>query len=152
MTTTAGRRIRPIHSDADYRAAMARLDVLSENNPEPGSPDGDELEVLASLIEQYEDEHEPIALPTLSQALKARADALDLGPQDLDRLFGGSGHRSDVLAGKRALSKTMAGRLRTIGVPDAVLLQQLLVDRGQRRSRQPTGRADSRRYRKTARR
>ncbi len=131
--------VRPIHTEADYRAAMARLDVLADSNPSPGTPAGDELEVLGALIEQYEDEHDPIALPTLGQALAARTDALTLSARDLDRLFGGSGHRSDVLAGKRTLSKAMAARLREIGVPDAVLLWQLIGASATRVARHTAG-------------
>ncbi len=153
MTTASARRIRPIHTETDYSAAMARLDALSESDPSPGTPAGDELEVLGALIEQYEDEHEPIAAPTLRQALEARADALELSARFLDGLFGGSGHRSDVISGKRTLSKAMAARLREIGVPDAVLLQQLIgvprvrrLDSGEVRMRiRPSAKRSSRR-------
>lgn len=49
--------IRPLHTDDDYRAALADVSELVDRDPEPGTQEGDRLEVLAALVEQYEAEH-----------------------------------------------------------------------------------------------
>jgi hypothetical protein len=49
--------IRPLHTDDDYRAALADVSALVDRDPEPGTPEGDHLEVLAALVERYEAEH-----------------------------------------------------------------------------------------------
>ncbi len=45
--------IRPIHTDADYRAVLREVSAYFENEPEPGSPEGDRFEVLVTLVEAY---------------------------------------------------------------------------------------------------
>ena len=49
--------IRPLHTDDDYRAALADVSALVDRDPEPGTQEGDRLEVLAALVERYEAEH-----------------------------------------------------------------------------------------------
>jgi HTH-type transcriptional regulator / antitoxin HigA len=127
--------MHPVRTDADYRAIMARINVLAAINPTPGTADGDELEVLSLLVRSYEDVHFPIGVPTLEQAIDFRAEQMGLTPKDLDQIFGGSGRRSEVLAGKRALSKAMASRLHAIGVPDSLLLRLLINGEAKNASR-----------------
>ena len=55
--------IRPIKTEADYDWAIAEITRYFENEPEVGTPDGDRFDVLATLIEAYEDEHYPIDAP-----------------------------------------------------------------------------------------
>ena len=62
--------IKPIKSEKDYTKALKRLEVIFDS--EPGSVNGDELEVLGILIEQYENEHFPIGLPDPIEAIKFR--------------------------------------------------------------------------------
>ena len=62
--------IKPIKSEADYNRALARLDVIFD--AEPGSSEGDELEILALVIEDYEDRHYPIGPPDPIEAIKFR--------------------------------------------------------------------------------
>ena len=50
--------IKPIRTEADYRTALARIDALMD--AEPGTPDGEELDALTDLVEQYEAEHVPM--------------------------------------------------------------------------------------------
>lgn len=55
--------IRPIKTEADHDWAIARIAGYFENEPEVGSPEGDRFDVLATLIEAYEDKHYPIEAP-----------------------------------------------------------------------------------------
>ncbi len=115
----------PIRTDADHERVMARIHGLAVNDPAPGTTAGDELEVLSLLVRAYEDEHYPVEAVTLEQAIEFRAEQRGLTPKQLDGLFGGSSKRSEVLAGKRELSKSMAARLKEIGVPDSILITLL---------------------------
>ncbi|MCY1421178.1 hypothetical protein D9M71_368260 [compost metagenome] len=101
--------IKPIRTEADYTAAMARLDDLW--GAEIGSPEGDELEILAMLIEKYEDEHFPIAASDPIEAIKFRMEQQGLTPRDLEPFIGSSGRVSEVLNRKRGLSLAMIKRL-----------------------------------------
>lgn len=67
--------IRPIKTDADYELALQRASELM--SAEPNTPAADELEVLATLIELYEDKHFPIELPDLIAAIEFRLEQLD---------------------------------------------------------------------------
>ncbi len=62
--------IRPVRTDEDYQAALARIDGLMD--AEPGSDEGDELDILTTLVELYEDEYFPIDLPDPITAIKFR--------------------------------------------------------------------------------
>jgi HTH-type transcriptional regulator / antitoxin HigA len=120
--------MHPIRSNADHDAVMARITALATTNPLPGSSAGDELDVLSLLVRSYEDANFPIGPISLEAAITFRAEQMGLTGKELDALFGGSGRRSEVLGGKRALSKGMANRLRAIGVPDGLLLRLLIGD------------------------
>ena len=72
--------IEPIKSARDYHKALKRLEVIF--NAEPGSDNGDELEVLAILIDQYENEHFPIGLPDPIEAIKFRMEQMGYTQRD----------------------------------------------------------------------
>ncbi len=55
--------IRPIHTEDDYRAALADISALMESDLAPGTPEGDRLDVLATLVRAYESRHFPIDAP-----------------------------------------------------------------------------------------
>ena len=116
----------PIRTDEEYRRVMSRIHVLAANDPVPSTSEGDELEVLSLLIRSFEDQHYPIAKPSLREAIEFRAEQMNLSPTALDSIFGGRGRRSEVLSGKRELSKKLAARLKNIGVPDSLLLHMLI--------------------------
>ena len=75
--------IRPIHTDADYRAVLREVSAYFENEPEPGTPEGDRFEVLVTLVEAYEAKHFPIDLPDPVEAIKFRMEQAGLAPKDL---------------------------------------------------------------------
>jgi HTH-type transcriptional regulator / antitoxin HigA len=74
-------RIRPIRSEADYLASVDRVEALMDATPD--SPEGEESEILRTLIERYQDEHFPMEAPTPLGAIQFRMDQLGLSPKDL---------------------------------------------------------------------
>lgn len=75
--------IRPIHTDTDYKAALRELSAYFDDEPEPGTPDGDRFEVLLTLVEAYEARHFPIDLPDPVEAIKFRMEQAGLTAKDL---------------------------------------------------------------------
>jgi HTH-type transcriptional regulator / antitoxin HigA len=116
-------KIKPIRSEADYDAALARIDTLM--GAEPGTPEGDELDVLADLVEHYEEKHVPMGFPSPLAAIEFRLEQAGLTPRDLIPFIGSRAKVSEVLSGKRSLTMPMARALHEhFGIPAAVLLQQ----------------------------
>ncbi len=116
-------QIRAIRSEADYAAALARIEALMD--AEPGSPEGEELDVLTDLVEHYEEKNVPIGYPNPLAAIQFRMEQSGLAPRDLIPLMGSRAKVSEVLSGKRALTMQMARALHAnLGIPADVLLQQ----------------------------
>lgn len=101
--------IKLIRTEEDFTAALARLDQLW--GAPAGTPEGDELEVLALLIEKYEDENYPMPPSDPIEAIKFRMEQQGLTQKDLEPFIGSSGRVSEVLSRKRKLSLTMIKRL-----------------------------------------
>ena len=115
--------IRAIRTEADYRAALARIDALMD--AEFGTPDGDELDVLTDLVELYEARHVPIGYPSPIEAIRFRMEQGGLSPRDLVPFLGSRAKVSEILSGKRQLTMQMARALHAnLGIPADVLLQQ----------------------------
>jgi HTH-type transcriptional regulator/antitoxin HigA len=134
--------IKPIRNERDHEHALRRVEELWDS-PE-GSPQNDELGVLATLIDVYEREHYPIDLPDPIEAVKFR---LEQQGKDTRALIGVIGHRTrvhEVLNGKRPLSLNMIRSLHDeFGIPAHVLIQPIRKPRkrsGRRRSRRLTNR------------
>jgi HTH-type transcriptional regulator/antitoxin HigA len=116
-------KIRAIRTEADYKAALARVDGLMDAGL--GTPEGEELDVLADLIGLYEGRHVPMGYPTALGALRFRMEQADLSPRDLIPFIGSRAKVSEILSGKRALTMQMARSLHSnLGIPADVLLQQ----------------------------
>ena len=114
--------IKPIRSDSDYAAALARVEALW--GAKPDSPEGDELDVLTILIEKYEERHFPIPASNPVEAIKFRMDQMALTPRDLEPYIGSSGRVSEVLNHKRKLSLSMIVRLhKGLQIPYEILLE-----------------------------
>ncbi|RED11760.1 transcriptional regulator [Parasphingopyxis lamellibrachiae] len=113
--------VRPIRNDADYDAALARVDYLMSN---PVSGDlRDELDVQTTLIEVYEDEHYPIDLPSPIEAIQFRMEQANLSQADLVPYIGSRAKVSEVLSGKRTLTLKMIRALNAhLGIPAEVLI------------------------------
>jgi HTH-type transcriptional regulator / antitoxin HigA len=116
-------RVRAIRTEADYEAALARIDALMD--AEPDTPEGEELDVLTDLVELYEARHEPIGYPSPLAAIRFRMEQAELTPRDLIPFIGSRAKVSEVLSGKRPLTMQMARALHAnLGIPADVLLQQ----------------------------
>lgn len=115
--------VKPIRTEQDYEAALARVDELMA--AAPGSPEGDELDVLVDLVELYESKHEPMGYPSPLSALEFRMEQGGLKPRDLIPFIGSRAKVSEVLSGKRAITMPMARALHEhLGIPADVLLRQ----------------------------
>lgn len=115
--------VRLIRSDDDYRAALARVEELMSADVD--TPDGEELEHLAMVIEAYEDKHHPIDLPDPIAAILFRMEQQGLSQKDLAPYIGSSAKVSEVLAGKRDLTLPMIRALhKHLGIPAEVLIQE----------------------------
>lgn len=101
--------IKPIRNNDDLQAAFRRLEEIFQ--AQENTPEADEMEVLVTLIEAYENKHYPIAPPTAVEAIRFRMEQLELTPRDLQALIGSSGRVSEVLNRKRPLSLKMVKRL-----------------------------------------
>ncbi|HTX75343.1 MAG TPA: hypothetical protein VMD29_03980 [Terracidiphilus sp.] len=115
--------IKPIRTDEDYEAALREIERLW-NAPE-GSPEEDRLNVLATLVEAYEEEHFPIDMPDPIAAIKFRLDQLGKDNKALIGVIGSRTRVYEVLRGDRPLTLEMIRRLHaTFGIPAEVLIQQ----------------------------
>jgi HTH-type transcriptional regulator/antitoxin HigA len=118
--------IRPIRTEADHEAALAEVEVFfdMDSEPEPGTPDGDRFDVLATLIAAYEARHYPIAPPDPVEAIKFRMEQAGLTPKDLAPMIGGLNRVYEVLNRKRGLSLTMIRKLHEkLGISAESLIQ-----------------------------
>ena len=101
--------IKPTRSDKDLRAALRRLEAVF--HADEGTPEADEMEVLVTLIEAYENKHYPIGPADPVEAIKFRMEQQGLTPRDLEAYIGPSGRVAEVLNRKRPLSLAMIKRL-----------------------------------------
>jgi antitoxin component HigA of HigAB toxin-antitoxin module len=103
---------RIIHTEAEHHDALTALDRLMEIDPESGTPEADELELLALVLEDYEKARWPIGLPDAVDAIRFCIDQHGLLDQNLVTHFGTERRASEVLAGERPRTLTMMRRLR----------------------------------------
>ena len=112
-----------LETPEDYEQALAYVETLMD--AEPGSPEEEELELFALLIEEYEEEHFPIPLPDPIEAIKFRMEQEGLTRKDLIPYIGSASKVSEVLNRKRPLSLNMIRKLHEgLGIPAEVLLQE----------------------------
>jgi HTH-type transcriptional regulator/antitoxin HigA len=112
-----------IKTKKDYKAALARIDEIFD--AAPGTPEGDELELLSTLVELYESKAFPIELPDPLTAIRFRMEQQGLKPKDLVRYIGSPSKVSEVLSGRRSLSVgMMRGLVGGLGIPAEVLLRK----------------------------
>ena len=115
--------VKPIRSEEDYEGALARLGEIFQ--AENDTLEGDERDVLADLIEVYEDKHHPIGLPSAVAAIEFQMDQMGLTPRDLIPYIGSRSRVSEVLSGKRNITMSMARALRAhLNIPAEILLQE----------------------------
>jgi HTH-type transcriptional regulator/antitoxin HigA len=115
--------IKPIKTDADYRAALKEIETLMM--AKLGSPEGEKLDVLATLVEAYEHKHYPLDLPDPVEAIKFEMEQKGLTIKDLEPMIGKSNRVYEVLNRKRSLTLKMIWRLHEqLGIPAESLIKQ----------------------------
>jgi HTH-type transcriptional regulator/antitoxin HigA len=120
--------IRPIRTKADYRAALKEAERLWD--ADPGTADGDRVEVLVTLIEAYETRHHPIPAPDPIAAIEFMMEQKGLVRRDLEPAIGTRGRVSEVLTRKRPLTLPMVRALSALlDIPAEVLIQPYPVRR-----------------------
>jgi HTH-type transcriptional regulator / antitoxin HigA len=114
--------IRPIKTEADYQAALQRAGMLMSSKP--NTPEADELEVLATLIELYEDKYFPIESPDPIAAIEFRLEQLDRSHRDLIPLIGSENLVTEIMSKQKPLTLEMIRSIHHhLGIPADVLLQ-----------------------------
>jgi HTH-type transcriptional regulator/antitoxin HigA len=137
-------KISPIRTESDYREALTAIEHLFDS--EPGTTEGDQLEVLAILVEDYERKTAPASLPDPIDAILHEMDRLDLTVKDLEPHIGSRSRVWEVLNRRRRLTLDMIRRLSAaLDIPAAILVREYpLADQGGATVRRVTDRAHSR--------
>jgi HTH-type transcriptional regulator/antitoxin HigA len=121
-------QIRPIKTRADHRAALKAIEQLL--NATPGTPGGDRLEVLTTLVEHYEAQREPVDPPDPIEALLYHMESRGLSRRDLEPYLGSRARVAEVLNRRRALSMEMIRKLHDgLGISADVLIRPYAVRR-----------------------
>ena len=114
--------IKPIRTKKDHEQALARLEVIFDSKKETNQ--GDELEILAMLIDNYENEKFPIGFPDPIEAIKFRMEQLGYNQTDLANVVGLKSRASEILNRKRKLSLEMIRQIhKVLNIPTEVLIQ-----------------------------
>ena len=117
--------IHPVRTKADYKAALKEISALMESDPDLGTPRGDRLDILATLVQAYEAKHVPISAPDPVEAIKFRMEQSGLSVKDLEPIIGKSNRVYEVLNRKRPLTLAMIRRLhQQLGIPADILIAQ----------------------------
>lgn len=120
--------IRPIHTEDDHKTVMREVSAYFENEPEPGTPDGDRFEILLTLVEAYETKHFPIDLPDPVEAIKFRMEQSGLTPKDLVPMIGRLNRVYEILNRKRSLTLPMIWKLHDqLGIPAESLIRPIII-------------------------
>ncbi|GCE90307.1 XRE family transcriptional regulator [Komagataeibacter diospyri] len=119
--------LKPIRNEADYEAALEEVGRLW--GAKSGTPDGDRLDVLATLIDAYEAKHHPIDPPDPVEAIRFRMEQQGLTRKDLEPMIGPRNRVADVLNRKRGLSIDMIRQLHDgLGISAEVLIRPSRMD------------------------
>lgn len=115
--------IKPIKTEADYETVLKRIEQLMD--AESDTTEADELDVLTTLVEAYEEQHYPMNLPDPIAAINFRMEQAGLSQRDLIPYIGSRSKVSEVLTGKRSLTLSMIRALHEhLNIPAEVLLQE----------------------------
>jgi HTH-type transcriptional regulator/antitoxin HigA len=113
--------IKPIHSAKDHKLALKEIEGLM--TARKGSAEGDRLEILSTLVEDWERRHHEILPPDAIDAIRFRMEQQGLSAGDIAPLFGGANRVSEVLRRKRSLTITMIRNIhRELRIPTEVLV------------------------------
>ncbi|MGC2277187.1 MAG: transcriptional regulator [Candidatus Binatus sp.] len=124
-------KIKPIRTNADYELALREIQRLW--GAKEASPEGDRLDVLATLVDAYENEHFPIDPPDPIEAIRFRLEQQGLDTSALVGVIGGRSRVYEVMQRKRALSLEMIRRLHErFGIPAEILIRPTRAGRRRR--------------------
>ena len=98
-------RIKPIRNEIDYQNALARLELIFDAKRD--TVEGDELEILAMVIDNYENEKFPIEMPDPIAAIKFRMEQMGLKQKDLVEMVGFKSRVSEIMNKKRRAKKQL---------------------------------------------
>ena len=116
--------LKPIRNMKDYERALGEVEVLW--GAKAGTPKGDRLDILATLIEAYETEHYPMDPPDPIEAIKFRMEQQGLSRKDLEKILGTRTRVSEVLNRKRGLSINMIRALHEkLGISAEILIRSI---------------------------
>lgn len=116
-------KITPIRNEEDYQNALQRLELIFD--AKKGTEEGDELEILAILIDKYENETFPIGMPDPIEAIKFRMEQMGMKQKDLAEVVGFKSRVSEILNKKRNLSLEMIRNLNVkLHIPAEILVQE----------------------------
>lgn len=119
--------LKPIRTEADHEAAIAEVARLW--GAAGGTPDGDRLDVLATLIDAWEAQHQPMDPPDPIEAIRFRMEQQGLTRKDLEPLIGHRGRVAEVLGRRRGLSIEMIRNLHDkLGISAEVLIRPLRAE------------------------
>lgn len=114
--------ISPIKTKRDHRRALAEIEGLM--SAKRGTPEGDRLDVLVTLVEAFELKHYPLDLPDAVEAIKYHMDQNGLAPRDLIPFIGSRNRVHEVLSRRRSLTLPMIQRLHQgLGIPAESLIK-----------------------------
>lgn len=115
-------KIRPIRNEADYQKALERLEVIFD--AKRGTEEGDELEILAMVIDNYENDNFPIDMPDPISAINFRMEQMGLKQKDLVKMIGFKSRVSEIMNRKRKLTLEMIRKLNAdLNIPTEILIQ-----------------------------
>ena len=121
--------LRIIKTDEQYRAYLAEVERLVVHDPDPGSAEGARLELLAKLVEDYEQERFPFRVPDAVDAIVFRMEQQGLRQKDVAGLLGGKNRASEILARKRPLTLPMIRALhQKLAIPSELLIREPAAD------------------------
>jgi HTH-type transcriptional regulator/antitoxin HigA len=127
--------IRPIRSEADYDAALAKIARFFEKQPEPGTPAADAFDLLAMVIENYEQQYWPVDPPDPVAAIEYRMELSGYHQADLAKLIGSRSRASEILNRKRHLTLDVIWKLnREWGIPAESLIKPYRLQADRRRA------------------
>lgn len=139
--------IKPLKTEKDYRAALKEIESLMSASL--GSPEGERLDVMTTLVEAYERNHYPMDLPSPVDAIKFSMEQKSLLPKDLIPIFGRLNRVYEILNGTRQLTLTMIRRLNVeLDIPAESLIKEISSHKQKRRAKAPRKTALSRNMRR----
>jgi len=114
--------IKPVKTEEDYRAALKEIEKLM--SAQPGTPEGDRLDILVTLVEAFEARHYPMDLPDPVEAIRFVMEQKGLVVKDLEPMIGRSNRVYEILNHKRPLTLKMIWRLHQgLGIPAECLIK-----------------------------